>query len=317
MENAQIAKTFEEIADLLELQDANEFRIRSYRETARTIRDQSHRMEDMVRADKDLTSMPSIGDSTAEKIEEVVETGTCKRLEEEREKMPDGFVQVMKVPDVGPKKTAMQLHEDLGIESLDDLEEACENGTVVELDGMGEKTHSATLEGIQTLWQTHGRILLQEAEEHVESLRRRLNAVEAIDRWAVAGSYRRGKETVGDLDILVEASDRKAAADAISDCDAISKVDSRGRERVTVHLDSGLQVDFRFVDAKAFGAAMLYFTGSKAHNIALRRIARDHDWTLNEYGLFKGGNLLAGNEEQALYHRLGLAWVCPEMREDR
>jgi DNA polymerase (family 10) len=316
MENSQIAQQFDEIADLLELQDKNEFRIRSYRNAARTIRDQSRRLEDMVADDKDLTSLPNIGDSTAEKIREIIETGTSKRLEEQREKVPRELVEVMRVPNVGPK-TAMQLHEELDIDSLDDLRKACEEDKVKELEGMGEKTQEQILDGIETLQKTSGRILLQEAQEHAASLKKHLDGIKAIQKWVVAGSYRRQKETVGDLDILIQAQDRQAATDAIVDYDAISDVDRRGKERVTVHLDSGLQVDFRFFESRHFGSAMMYFTGSKAHNIALRKRAQDNGWKLNEYGLSKDDNLLAGKDEESIYHRLNLSWVPPEMREDR
>lgn len=316
MENAQIAEKFEEIADLLELQEGNEFRIRSYRSAARTIRDQSGRMEDMVEEDQDLTDLPNIGQSTADKIREIVQTGTCQRLEEQRENVPEGLIEVMKVPNLGPR-TTMKLHRKLEIKSLDDLQKAAQDGKVAELDGMGEKTQQQILDGIETLREASGRILLMEARQHVESLRKHLDGIASISRWEVAGSYRRRKETVGDLDILIQASDRQAASDAIGKYDAIDSVDSSGSKRLTVHLDSGLQVDFRFFEANQFGSAMVYFTGSKAHNIALRRIAQDHDWKLNEYGLTKNGDLLAGKDEEAVYHRLNLAWVPPEMREDR
>lgn len=316
MENTQIAQQFDEIADLLELQDKNQFRVRSYRNAARTIRDQSRRLEDMVADNKDLTSLPNIGDSTAEKIREIIKTGTCKRLEEQRENVPSELVEVMKVPNVGPK-TAMQLHKELDIDSLKDLRKACKADKVKDLDGMGAKTQEQILDGIETLEETSGRILLQEAQEHVASLKRHLEDINAISKWVVAGSYRRQKETVGDLDVLVQAKDRKAATDAIVDYDAITNVDSRGKERVTVHLASGLQVDFRFFESRNFGSAMMYFTGSKAHNIALRKRAQDNDWKLNEYGLSKDDNLLAGKDEESIYHRLNLSWVPPEMREDR
>lgn len=316
MENAQIAKQFEEIADLLELQGGNEFRIRSYRNAARTIRDQSQQLEDMVADGKDLSGLANIGESSAEKIKEIIETGTCDRLEEQRKEVPRELIEVMHVPGVGPK-TAMQLHEELEIDSLSDLRKACEDDKVKTLEGLGEKMQQKILDGIETLEAAQGRILLQEAREHVASLEAYLDDIEAIQKKVVAGSYRRRKETVGDLDILVQADDREKAADAIAEYDAVARVDSRGRERLTVHLDSGLQVDVRFFDARNFGSAMLYFTGSKSHNIALRRRAQGRDWKLNEYGLTHGENLLAGKDEEGIYRRLNLAWVPPELREDR
>ncbi len=316
MENAQIAEVLNEIADLLELKDANQFRVRSYRSAARTVRGLSRRLEDMAADGEDISELPNIGDSTAEKIHEVIEKGTCKRLEDLREELPAGLTQVMRVENVGPKK-AMTLHEELGIESLEDLKQAAEDGDIRDVEGFGEKTERKIAEGVDTLAKTSGRILYKEACEHVEALRRHLDGLESVRRWEVAGSFRRAKETVGDLDVLVHSDDRGEATDAILECDAIDHVDSRGKEKVTVHLTGGLQVDFRFFEPESFGAAMLYFTGSKAHNIALRGIARKRDWKLNEYGLSKGDRRLAGKDEEAVYARLNLPWIPPELREDR
>ncbi|MFO8006559.1 MAG: DNA polymerase/3'-5' exonuclease PolX [Candidatus Brocadiia bacterium] len=316
MENAQIAEVFEEIADLLELQEGNQFRIRSYRNAARTVRDLSRRLQDMVSEDEDLTELPNIGESTAEKIAEILETGTCERLENLRREVPSGLTRLMRVPDLGPRKS-MKLYQELGIEDLDGLREACEAGKVRELEGFGEKTEQKILKGIKTLEATSGRILLREAMDHVESLGRHLDGLDVLDRWEVAGSFRRRKETVGDLDILVHTADREEATERILDYDAIDEVMSRGNERVTVRLDSGLQVDFRYFEPEAFGAALLYFTGSKAHNISVRQRAIDREWKLNEYGLFKDDNRLAGKSEESVYHRLNMDWIPPEMREDR
>ncbi len=316
MENAQIAEVFEEIADLLELQEGNQFRIRSYRNAARIVRDLSRRLEDMVEDGEDLTDLPNIGRGTAEKIAEILKTGTCERVEDLRQQVPSGLTQLMRVPDLGPRKS-MSLYQELGIQDLEGLREACQEGKVRELEGFGEKTEQNILKGIKTLEATAGRILLREAIGHVEALGRHLDGIEAVERWEVAGSFRRRKETVGDLDILVQASDREQATDNILDYGSIDEVMSRGKERVSVRLDSGLQVDFRYFVPEAFGAALLYFTGSKAHNISVRQRAVDRGWKLNEYGLFKDENLLAGKSEESVYQRLNMAWVPPEMREDR
>jgi DNA polymerase (family 10) len=316
MENAQVAQIFDEIADLIELDEGNEFRIRSYRSAARTVRDLSERLEDLVEQGKDLSDIPNIGESTAEKIHEILETGTCERLEEMREKVPPALVDLMRVPNLGPRK-AMQLHRDLDIESLDDLRKACENGEVRDLEGFGAKTEEKLLKGLKTLDETSGRFLYKAAADHVEALGRHLDGTDAVTRWEVAGSFRRCKETVGDLDILVQAKDRGEATDAILEYGEIEEVASQGKERVTVRLGSGLQIDFRYFEASAFGAAMMYFTGSKAHNIRLRRRAVDRDWKLNEYGLTKDDRQLAGKTEESVYHRLNLPWIPPELREDR
>ncbi len=316
MENSRIADIFDEIADLLELQGGDAFRIRSYRNAARTVRDLPERLADLAADGRDLSELPHIGESSARKIHEILDTGTCRRVEELRKDVPPGLPELMRVPNLGPRK-AMMLHEALGVTSIDDLRRAAEAHRVRTVAGFGARTEQKVLEGIQTLQSAAGRVLYRQADEYVHALARHLDGLDSVKRWVVAGSFRRGKETVGDLDLLVEPRDRAAAAEQILRFEDIDRVDLRGQEKVTVRLTGGLQVDFRFVEADAFGAAWLYFTGSKAHNISLRRIAQEHDWKLNEYGLFKGDNRLAGNDEESIYHRLNLAWVPPELREDR
>ena len=316
MENVRVADIFDEIADLLELEDANAFRVRSYRSAAQSVRGLSERLEDMLAEGRDLADIPNVGQATADKIQEILETGTCKRLEELHEDLPQGLRRLMDVPGLGPRK-AMQIYRALEIDNLDDLKAACEHQRIRALDGMGAKTEEKILQGIQTVQSTAGRLLLRDAEEHLHALAEHLDGVDAVDRWSAAGSYRRKKETVGDLDVLVHADDRKQAADGILAHDGVEEVLNRGEERISVRLSGGLQVDFRFFDEAAFGAAMLYFTGSKAHNIKVRRRAQEKDWKLNEYGIFSGDRRLAGKTEEAMYSRLDLPWIAPELREDR
>lgn len=316
MDNAEIANLLDEIADLLELREANEFRVRSYRSAAQTVRDLSERLADLASSGSDLSKLPNVGESTAEKIHEILETGTCQRLEELRKQIPEELTELMRVPQLGPRK-AKQLHDELGVENLEQLKAACEHQQVRGLSGMGPKTEENILAGIETLESTSGRVLLRDAVQAVESLGRHLEGVDAIERWEVAGSFRRRKETIGDLDVLVRASDRTAATEAIKQYGAIAEVMSEGTERATVRLRSGLQIDFRYFDRKNFGAALLYFTGSKEHGIALRRRAQERGWKLNEYGLHKGDRCLAAKTERAVYGRLGLSWIPPELREER
>lgn len=316
MENAQVAGILDEIADLIALDDGNEYRVRSYRDAARTVHDLSQRLEDLAELGQELSELPNIGEATAEKIHEILETGTCGRLEEMRAKVPPKLIELLRVPQLGPQ-TVMQLHRDLGIESPEELRAACEEGLVRELEGMGEKTEEKILRGLDTLGSREARMLLRDAGDRVEGIGRHLDPVEAIERWEVAGSFRRRKETVGDLDILIQAEDRDQATDAILELRDLDEVLGRGEEKVSVKMSDGLQVDFRFFDKKSFGSAMLYFTGSKAHGIKLRKLAGERTWKLNEYGLFKGENLLAGSSEEAIYHRLNLQWISPELREDR
>jgi DNA polymerase (family X) len=315
MENAQIAEIFEEIADLIELREGNPFRVRSYRNAAQAVRGLSERLERMRARGEDLSKIPNIGESTSKKIAEILDTGTCARLEALRKSVPSGLADVMRLPGLGPKKV-MRLYEELGVESVADVKRACEAREVRELKGMGARTEEKLLRGIATVHATAGRMLYREAAEHLGSLSRHLNSLEAVKRWDVAGSFRRGTETIGDLDILVEAPDREAAADAVLGYAAVAEVVGRGREKVHVRLDGGSQADFRFFDPPAFGAALLYFTGSKAHNVKLRRLAQDRGWKLNEYGLFKGDRLLAGGSEAAVYGRMRMDWIPPELRED-
>lgn len=316
MENARIAEIFEEIADLIELDEGNEFRIRSYRAAARAMRDQSQRLEDLIAKGSDLSEIPNIGESSAEKIREIIETGTCRRLEEMRSKVPPELTELMRVPQLGPRK-AMQLHQELDIKNLAELKEACDSGRVRDLEGMGEKTEEKILEGLETLESTTDRMLLRDAADYVVSIGRFLAELEPVRRWEAAGSFRRRKETVGDLDILIQASDRERVADAIADMKDVDEILGSGREEVSVRLSGGLQIDFRLFDEGAFGSALMYFTGSKAHNILLRKLAVERDWKLNEYGLFKGDRRLAGSSEESVYHRLNLPWIPPELREDR
>lgn len=316
MENSQVADIFDEIADLIELQGGNEFRVRSYRSAARTVRGLSQRLEDLVEQEKDLSELPNIGDRTADKIHEILERGTCERLEKLHDQVPAGLADLMHVGRLGPRK-AMQLYRELGIDSLESLREACEANKVRKLDGMGPKTEANILKGLDTIARTAGRVGIKEATEHVESLAAHLDKQDAVEEWQVAGSFRRHCETVGDLDILIQADDRANATDAILAYREIDDVLSKGKERVSVRLGSGLQVDFRFFETSAFGAALMYFTGSKAHNIAMRKRAVSRDWKLNEYGLFSGKKRLAGKTEEALYSRLGMTWVPPELRENR
>ncbi|MFO8057321.1 MAG: DNA polymerase/3'-5' exonuclease PolX [bacterium] len=316
MENSEIADVFDRIADLLELQDENEFRVRSYRNAARTVRDLSHRLEDMVSEGKKLSDLPNIGKSLEGKIKEIIKTGTSKRLKELEDQVPYGLVRIMQVGGLGPRK-AMLLYRELGVQSVDELKKACENQEVRNLPGMGAKTEENILKGIRTLETYTGRMLYHTAAGFVSSLVRHLESVPEVKKYEVAGSFRRRKETVGDLDILVQAKDRDRALEKILSYKEIGEVQSRGSEKSSVVLKSGLQVDFRFFDPENFGAALCYFTGSKAHNISLRKRAQDKGWKLNEYGIFEKDKLLAGRTEEDLYKQLSLKWVPPELREDR
>ncbi|MFO7821856.1 MAG: helix-hairpin-helix domain-containing protein, partial [Lentisphaeria bacterium] len=315
MENPQIAQVFEDIADLIDLQDGNVFRVRSYRNAARTIGDLSERIADMVDQDDDLTDLPNIGKSTADKIREIVNTGTCKRLEELKAEMPPHLIELMHVPALGPKKVKA-IYDAIGVETVAELKKACEEGKVRDIEGMGTKTEDNILKGIRILQSSSERILRKEARDQVWALQSILKTCSEVKQGQIAGSYRRSKETVGDLDFLVESTDRDATTEEILDQVSVEDVIGRGKEKLSVRLAGGLQVDFRYFEKAAFGAALLYFTGSRAHNVAVRKIAVEKDLKLNEYGLFSGDELTAGETEEGIYKKLGLSWIPPELRED-
>ena len=316
MENSRIAAVFEAIADVLEIQGENPFRIRSYRNAARTVGDFPEPIADLVAAGKDPKDIPGIGESLAGKIKEILASGTCKTLEDLRKQLPPHLPELLKVKGLGPKKVKA-LWQKLNITSLEQLKRAAEAGRIRALEGMGEKTEQNILKGLATLEAEAGRTGIKQAGEHVASVRRHLEGIRAVRRFEVAGSFRRRRETIGDLDFLVQAADRKKAAGEILTYESIEAVSARGEEKVSAVLAGGMQVDFRFVEAGEFGAALMYFTGSKAHNITLRKRAQKDGLKLNEYGLFRGEKRMAGRTEQEVFKALRLPWIPPELREDR
>jgi DNA polymerase (family 10) len=316
MHNARVADIFEEIADLVALNGGNEFRVRAYRNAARSVRDLSTPLEEIAEGDGTLEDLPDIGEGMAEKIREILETGSCTRLEDLREEVPPGLTEVLDVPGLGPRKVEA-LHDELGIENMGDLREAVEEHEAREVEGIGARMEEKIARGIDTVSRTSGRVLRAKVRETVADLQSTLEALGEVRRYAVAGSYRRHRETVGDLDIVVEAADRAAVNQAIAELEPVTEVIHRGSEKISVRLEDGLRVDFRYTEAESFGAALLYFTGSQAHTVALRRRAQERGWKLNEYALRKGDHRLAAKTEQAVYHRLDLAWVPPELREER
>jgi DNA polymerase (family X) len=238
------------------------FRIRAYHSAAQTVRDLPQRLEDLVRTGAKLGELPHIGKSTAEKIDEMVRDGTCQRLVELQKKVPSGLTALMKVPQLGPQRARL-LYDQLHVKSIDQLKAACEAHKVKGIPSLGEKTEANILRGLATIGASEGRMLLNAASGHAEALGRHLNGIDAVQHWEAAGSFRRRTETVGDIDILVQAQERKAATEAILQCPQIERVLSRGPERLTVQLRGALQVDFRFFEPQAFGAALLYLLSPK------------------------------------------------------
>lgn len=315
--NGQIADILDTTGDLLELKgDENPFRVRAYRNAARSVRGLSKSLAEMVDAGQNLADLPDIGSSIAAKIAEIVETGTTDQLEDLRKTVPESLTKTLNVPGVGPKKAA-RLHEELSIDSIEDLQEAAENHKIRQLEGFGRKTEEKIEQGIGDVGRTLERKPWDNAREILEDIGSYLDSLEEVDRWEAAGSFRRGCDTVGDLDILIEAGQRENAARKLVEYEGVSTVVARGEEKVSIRLNDGFRIDFRFFDKENFGSALLYFTGSKEHGVALRRRAIKKDWKLNEYGLSSGDKRLAGRTEESVYTRLGLAWIPPELREHR
>ncbi|WP_343117175.1 DNA polymerase/3'-5' exonuclease PolX [Ostreiculturibacter nitratireducens] len=314
--NSEVAAIFRQVADLLAIEGANPFRVRAYRNAARTVEELSSDLAVMVASGEDLSRLPDIGHDLAGKIAEIVETGQLKLLDDLRGEVPEAVAQITGVPGVGPKR-ARALMEALGVASMDDLRKAAEDGRIADVPGFGEKLQARILREIEEGRITERRFRIDRAEEFAESILDFIRGIEGVKEALVAGSYRRRKETVGDLDILVTAKKGAKVMKAALDYDEIARVASQGPTRATVLLRSGLQVDIRVVREESYGAALMYFTGSKAHNIVLRRRAQAKGLKLNEYGLFRGKKRVAGKTEEEVYKALGLPWIVPELREDR
>ncbi len=314
--NKEIAKILNEIADLLDIKGENEFRVRSYRNAARTISGMTESITQMADNKKQIQSIPGIGESMAEKIEEISRTGTISQLDKLRDQIPASLVEIMKLEQVGPSRTRI-LNEELNIESIDDLKKAAEKGEIEKVEGFGKKTVENILREIEEYSKKGGskRVKLHEAGEVIGPMIDYLG--KKIDDVTVAGSYRRKKETVGDIDILGISKDPVRAMEHFVNYEEVERVLAKGETKTSVKLRTGLQVDLRIFDKQSYGAAILYFTGSKSHNIALRKIGQEKDYKINEYGLYKGNKRLAGKSEKEIYEKLGLGYIEPELREDR
>lgn len=317
MTNAEIAAVFEQIADLLEFQGANPFRVRAYRTAARTVGELTEPLAEIVAAgEKDLTELPGIGEDLAEKIVTLLKTGSLPLLEELKSQVPDSVLTLLRVPGLGPKRAAA-LYKKLQIATLEDLRQACLDHRVRELDGFGARTEENILKGIEAAIQAGQRILWYEADQIVQSLREHLGTIPGLRRLEPAGSYRRGKDTVGDLDFLALADDPGPIMDRLAAFRGVKDVLARGDTKMSIVLQSGVQVDLRVVPSESFGAALQYFTGSKEHNVILRGMAKDRGLKINEYGVFRGEERIAGAEEEEVYATLDLPWFPPELREGR
>lgn len=314
--NSEIADAFDKLADLLEIEGANPFRVRAYRNAALNIRAHPHAMAELVAQGADLSKLPGIGHDLAKKIHTMVETGELPALKAAERRTPGALVTMLRIPGLGPKRVRA-LHEQLKIRSLKDLERAARAGRIRTLHGFGPKTEASILEQLVRHAQVERRATRTTAEDMAEPLVAYLGEVAGVKQVTLAGSYRRCRETVGDLDILVTAGRGSPVMDRFVAYDEVVAVVSQGDTRSTVRLRSGMQVDLRVVPQVSYGAALHYFTGSRAHNIAVRTLAVKRGLKLNEYGVYKGDKRIAGRTEQEVFDAVGLPYIPPELRENR
>lgn len=317
VQNSEVTQIFNQVADLLDIQGANPFRTRAYRYAARTIQGMTENVADMISDHKDLSELPGIGKDLAGKIEEIVNTGHLALLDLTAKKVPMGLLELLKIPNLGPKKVQL-LNKKLGVDSIESLQNVIDDKSIFELKGFGEKSITALTEELRKLKKSGKlRFKLAEVEATANDLLAFLKKAPAITKVTVAGSYRRKKETVADLDIVATSKSQMGVMEHFLKFDSIAKVISQGVTKSSVLLTSGIQVDLRCVPEVSYGAALLYFTGSKAHNIALRKMAGKRGLKINEYGIFKGERRLASRNEADLYKALALPYIEPELRENQ
>ncbi len=319
MSNAELARIFDRIADLLEISGQDRFRINSYRRVARTINDLTEDAAELAQQRR-LAELPGVGKGTVAKIEEYLSSGKIALLEELEAKLPPGLPDLLRIPGMGPKTVALA-HNELGVASIDDLKAAVDDGRLAELPGLGKKSVEKIAAGIEFLAASGGRTRLGVALPIAEDLLEQVREIDGVQAASLAGSIRRGAETIGDVDILCQGENGKTIIQHFVNFPQVTRVLASGETKgsVTVVTRDGneLQIDLRVVPAGSFGAALQYFTGSKEHNVRLRELAVKKKLRLNEYGLFNGETVLAGAREEDIYAGLGLPCPPPELREDR
>jgi len=331
MENVEIAHLLSKYAELLEIQGADRFRIQAYRNAARTIESLSQPVAQLLAEGKDLKKLklPGIGKGMAEHIEEIVKTGALHDLKELRKTLPASLDELLEIEGLGPKRTK-QLYEQLGISSMKKLEQAIDSGKVESLAGFGKKSVEKIRQAIRDLGKRAKRFKLLDADQLVRPLIEYLRKPGDIEQLEVAGSYRRRMETVGDIDILAASDNPKTVMQRFQTYPEVERVIAAGTTRGTVILRSGLQVDLRILPRRSYGAALHYFTGSKAHNIAVRTLGVERGLRISEYGIFRApkgkkaeevgveeGERIGGDKEEDVFRAVDLDWVPPELRENR
>jgi DNA polymerase (family 10) len=319
VENKRLAEIFNAIADMMEIEEEKRiFEIKAYRKAALSIESMSEDISHIYKSSgiEGLMEIDGVGTGIAKKIKEYEETGKVSKYEEYKKRFPFDILALISVQGIGPK-TAYLLYKNLGVKTLDDLKKAVSKHKIQKMEGLGEKTEKKIAEGLNVLERISGRMSLGFALPYAEHISKLIMDSGLAGKACIAGSTRRMKDTIGDLDILVTSEHPEKIMEFISKMDETEEVIARGDTKITIRLDSGINCDIRVIEKTSFGSGLQYFTGSKAHNIKVRKIAIKKGYKLNEYGLFKGSKLVAGENEDEVYQKLGLEWMEPEMREDR
>jgi DNA polymerase (family 10) len=317
MKNQEIARIFYEISDYLKM-DGVPFKPQAYQKAALTLETLKDDIGSIYRKGglEELKEIPSIGENIAKKIEEILTTGKLRYYEEFKKKMPIDLGEIVRVEGMGPKKAKL-LYDKLGVTNLKLLEKAARTGRIAPLAGFGEKTQKNIIEAIEFLKRSHGRFLLGEILPVADEVVGRLKTLKEVNKIDIAGSLRRMKETIGDVDILITSDNPSTIMDFFTSMPDVVKVWGKGSTKSSVRMKEGFDMDLRVIPDESYGAALQYFTGSKDHNIALRKIAIDQSLKLNEWGLFRGSKSIAARMEEDIYNALGMRWIPPEIREDR
>lgn len=315
MKNREIADIFEKMADILEFKGENLFKVNAYRKASRVIKDLQDDIEDIWHQKK-LGDLPGIGDALVKKIDEYLTSGTISKYEEMSRDVSPELLNLLNIQNLGPKTLALA-HENLGVKNIHDLVQVIDDGSLAQLPGMGQKKVENIQKGIQFFLSAQERISIGKAVPIVEEIIEHLQRKVKIDKVSAAGSVRRMKETVGDIDILVASNNTKEVINAFVSMPQVADVSAAGETKASVRLKTaGVQVDLRVISPDSFGAAQQYFTGSQAHNVKLRGIAKKQGLKINEYGVYRNEQKIAGVSEQEVYQTIGLEWIPPEMRED-
>lgn len=318
LHNSEIVDNFRLMADLLSIKGDNPFRIKAYRNAAQTVSNLSDNLNDMVKNNQDLTKLEGIGKELSEKIEEMVKDGKISALERLKDEISPEVAEMLKIAGLGPERVKT-IYNELDVKNLNELKEAADKNEISKLSGLGVKTENKIIEDIKKRDEKgkQKRILFYRGEEIVKPLKKYLSQLDEINRVEIAGSYRRRKETIGDLDILVCVNNSSKIMKYFNNYEDVSKILSSGETKSTVILNNGIQVDLRLIKEESYGSALQYFTGSKEHSVKLRKISQEKGFKINEYGIFHKEERIGGKKEKDIYEVLDIPYIEPELRENR